>query len=190
MPAVKRGAPSEASFASASSQAASSRKRQREEEADPRGKKRSLDEGSSAADGRPKKLQKCNDCRRTSDDPNPCPDRHPGPTLNFTSETSGECLPCRNWWYSCGRSQNRAKFRESLKTEEGHRDYMPSLHEHEVLFNDSAGKQLRDVAGKSVLPDVIKRVAEEAYEDTTFLGVFWPDWLLDKKKFSGTVPTV
>ena len=62
-----------------------------------------------------------------------------------------------------------------------HKQYMVSLGQHEALFDQSAGTQLRNVGGKIFLPDHIKRLSEEGYEDKEHMGVFWPDFVLERR---------
>ena len=127
------------------------------------------------------RVQTCERCKRTSTCPNPCPRRHKGNYLNFTSPTSALCLSCKNWMYACGKDIQVKDLLASLQTAEGQASYDKSLHQLEEIFDASEGKQMRGVMGKIHLPEVIARVFTEGIEETVHMPVFWPEDLLKKK---------
>ena len=121
----------------------------------------------------------CWACRRNNAAPNPCPSRHPGDTLNFANAV--ECLPCRNYQNSCCRGIQKT-LKAELKDDAKHADYMKSLGQHELLFDASKGKHLKDVAGQIFMPTFVQTLQEEGTEDRELAGYFWCKEILDANK--------
>ena len=117
--------------------------------------------------------QVCARCRRTGASTNPCPRKHKGAYLAFTSASGAECLPCRNYYNGCCKGMTKQQLSQDLLDDGHHKEYMASLAEHERLFDESAG-QLRNAGGKIRMPEWIQSVEEHGVEGRQSLGIFWP----------------
>ena len=122
-----------------------------------------------------KLLQTCTRCRRTNRHPNPVTRRNGSETLKFTTNSSAECLSCRNYFNSCCKGCNREELAKKLVESESHyQSYMTSLATFEQIFDDAGGKQLRRVTDKLKVPEFINVITEQSTEGRMNLGVFWP----------------
>jgi len=118
--------------------------------------------------------QVCTKCKRNGLSPNPCPRRHKGPYLVFTSSHSSECLPCRNYCNSCCKTTSKQDIVDQVNSsEQKQKEYNESRSQHEKLFDESPG-QLRGVRDKIDIPEFINAIEESSTEGRMCVGVFWP----------------
>ena len=89
------------------------------------------------------KVQRCCRCKRDSNTANPCPRKHTGPCLSFTSKTSAECLSCRNWANGPGQKIEGKELVANLRDQHCYEQYMKSLNDFEVLFDSEPGRLSR-----------------------------------------------
>jgi hypothetical protein len=118
--------------------------------------------------------QVCQRCGRNGMTPNPCPNRHKGAWLCFTSPSSAECLPCRNYFNGCCKGMAKSAFQTQIESSaEARAQYLTSLAEHEQLFDGSNG-QVRNASSKICIPEWIQAVESNTTEGRMCVGVFWP----------------
>lgn len=127
--------------------------------------------------------QSCPKCRRNSNHANPVPKRHASPRLVFTSTAARcECLPCRNYFNSCCKGVDKKQFDSEIgESDETFNEYMTSLNMWEHLFNESAGKQLRNPQHLVNTPKWILAIKETSHEDRVHLGNFWPKAVYERE---------
>ena len=137
---------------------------------------------TASADSDSRKVLTCGMCLGTSLDPNPCPNRHRGPTLNFANKS--ECLACRNYCNSSVRNGlTRSDLKTQMENDAGKRgEFCASRSEYIILFDSSSGSQLRNLGEKIVLPQFVRLQEEESASSKTFQGVFWPIEVLKREK--------
>ena len=112
------------------------------------------------ADADSRQLQTCKFCRRTSECDNPCPRRHLGQYLRFTSNHSAECLNCRNFTNSCCKHKSRAELAQGVQDDGKHSSYMKGFNDFERIFDEAEGKQLRNIDDQIEMPEWITLTTE------------------------------
>ena len=138
--------------------------------------------GCGAADeadalARSKETSTCDFCQRTSLDPNPCPNRHPGKYRRFAS--TRQCLPCRNY-LNCKKAMKPSEVKEKLHDPKNREAFVNCVDAHSKMW-DSVSGQIRGNDERITTPTWVTCEEEDALEGRQILGVFWPENVLKRE---------